>query len=111
MRSFFIRAGLSWKRPIKARGKVKLFSIGMLVLVRNLMLPGLLWRDADHAVALGGPFRVAGRVTESRDRLPEVRCEKVRALRLAIAGGRYDADGRLNDLLQELPPELVGLIG
>ena len=41
--------------------------------------------------------------------LPDLRWEKIQALREALAGDEYDVDGRLNDLLDSLPEELSAL--
>lgn len=40
---------------------------------------------------------------------PEVRWDKVRAVREALANGHYDLDGRLNDLLNSPPEGLLAL--
>lgn len=49
------------------------------------------------------------RWTELAKNLPDMRFQKVQALREAIAAGTYNLESRLDDLLQNLPVELTGL--
>jgi hypothetical protein len=46
---------------------------------------------------------------EKAKALPDLRFEKVQALRTAIANGQYDLDARLTALLEDLPRDLVTL--
>ncbi len=41
--------------------------------------------------------------------LPDIRWGKVAAIRAALASGQYDADARLEDLLDKLPADLGAL--
>jgi hypothetical protein len=40
--------------------------------------------------------------------MADVRWEKVQAIRVALAQGRYDVDRRLNELMAEPPEDLAG---
>lgn len=55
------------------------------------------------------PTLPTGRILPHGDRVLEVRWELVRAIRGAIASGRYDVESRLNDLLDDPPAELMTL--
>ena len=46
---------------------------------------------------------------EKAKALPDVRWDKVARIREALHAGRYDAEARLNDLLADLPDELIPL--
>ena len=41
--------------------------------------------------------------------LPDIRWEKVAAIRAALESGQYDADARIEDLLERFPAELAAL--
>lgn len=75
--------------------------------MQNRIFPGLAQRNGDRPATLRWAARVSGGRMARRDALLEVRWEKVRALRAAIAGGTYDLDGRLDDLLEDPPLELA----
>lgn len=52
----------------------------------------------------------AGRLQVSpRDRLREIRWDRVRAIRAALRADRYDVEARLNDLLDDPPAKLAAL--
>jgi len=46
---------------------------------------------------------------EKTKALPDLRWERIQALREALAAGEYDVDSRLNGLLDRLPDELFAL--
>lgn len=56
------------------------------------------------------PPDVAEWVERARQ-LPDVRWDKVQALRVAIASGRYDLEGRLDQLIDRVPQELAEALG
>lgn len=47
--------------------------------------------------------------TDKVKALPDLRWEKVEAVRNALAAGRYDLDTRLNELIDRLPDEWQAL--
>lgn len=49
---------------------------------------------------------LAAWVRKARD-LPDIRWEKVQALRQAIESGDFDVEGRLSQLEEKLPRELI----
>jgi hypothetical protein len=52
----------------------------------------------------------AGRLeAPPRDRLTDIRWERVQAIRTALRAGRYDVEARLDDLLDDPPAEWSAL--
>jgi hypothetical protein len=52
----------------------------------------------------------AGRLkAPPRDRLTDIRWERVQAIRAALRAGRYDVEARLDDLLDDPPAEWSAL--
>jgi hypothetical protein len=81
----------------------------MLALMRNLF-PIVPPSSDVYRSTSSCPKLPAGRMSRSAgDPLLGVRWELVRALRTAIASGRYDVEARLDDLLDDPPAELIAL--
>jgi len=64
-----------------------------------------LLRSASRSVS---DQELEGWVEEAKD-LPDLRWEKVKALRDQLARGEYDLDRRLDELFERLPAALQGL--
>ncbi len=86
---------------------IKLFSLRTLTLIRNRLFPNRLAQDAEWAAPLRTGQMAGATGIVSVDPLLEIRWEKVLAIRAAIAGGSYNLEARLEDLLDDPPAELL----
>lgn len=78
-------------------------------MTQNRLFTSVYGRIADGTAILERVLRPIGRRPPAADPLQRIRWEKVRTIRAALIGGRYDTDARLDDLLDNPPEELARL--